>query len=182
MANIRTLMTIGVLVTLGSKASVAMPPQEVPAEVKSCKAISDDKARLRCFDGLFEGPSKLQKPPDEKQVKKTPEEKPENWSIEEATTDGSPKVVAANLANDTVLILRCKDQITEAAFSTQFNYLGYKSVDVQLLINDQNPTKEVWKASMDGRAAFAPDAIAFIESLPDNGNLSIRRRAALMGK
>jgi len=27
---------------------------------------------------------------------------------------------------------------------------------------------------MNGRAAFAPDAIAFIQSLPDNGKLSIK--------
>ena len=27
---------------------------------------------------------------------------------------------------------------------------------------------------MNGRAAFAPDAVAFIQSLPDNGKLSIR--------
>ena len=40
------------------------------------------------------------------------------------------EVVAANIVYDTVLILRCKDQTTEAAFSTQYNYLGYKSVDV----------------------------------------------------
>ena len=54
------------------------------------------------------------------------------WSIEEgkSPTNGSPQAVAANLAGDTVLILRCKDQITEAAFSTKYNYLGYKSVDV----------------------------------------------------
>jgi hypothetical protein len=78
----------------------------------------------------------------------------ENWSIEESNspTNGSPQVVAANLAGDTVLILRCKDQITEAAFSTKYNYLGYKSVDVQLQINDQNRIKEVWNASMNGRA------------------------------
>src|ERR1700719_2538317 len=114
MANIRTLVTIGVLVTLGAKASVAMPPQGVRAEVKSCKAISDDKARLRCFDGLFEGPSKPQKLPDEKQVKKPPEEKQASWSIDEtkSPTDGSPQVVAANLVDDTVLILRCKEQTT----------------------------------------------------------------------
>ena len=98
------------------------------------------------------------------------------WSIEEgkSPTNGSPQVVAANLAGDTVLILRCKDQITEAAFSTKYNYLGYKSVDVQLQINDQNRIKEAWKASMDGRAAFAPDAVAFIQSLPDNGRVTIR--------
>ena len=66
-------------------------------------------------------------------------------------------MVAANLVGDNVLILRCKDQITETAFSTQYNYLGYKSVDVELRVNDQNPIKEVWKASMNGRAAFEPD-------------------------
>jgi hypothetical protein len=43
-----------------------------------------------------------------------------------------------------------------------------------LRINDQNPIKEVWKASMDDRAAFAPDAITLIQSLPDNGKLSIK--------
>ena len=94
----------------------------------------------------------------------------------------SPQVVAANLVGDIVLILRCKDQTTEAAFSTQYNYLGYKSVDVELRINDQNPIKEVWKASMNGRAAFAPDAIAFIQSLPDNGKLSIKTTRSTDGK
>ena len=177
MANIQALAIIGVLVTLGSEASIAMSPQEIPAEVKSCKAITDDKERLRCFDGLFG--SNLPSP-----AKSLQEEKQANWSIDEtkSPTDGSPQVVAANLVGDTVLILRCKDQTTEAAFSTQYNYLGYKSVDVELRINDQNPIKEVWKASMNGRAAFAPDAVAFIESLPDNGNLSIKTTRSTDGK
>jgi hypothetical protein len=173
MAMIRSFATIGLLVTLGSRASMAMPPQEIPAEVKACKAITDDKERLHCFDDLFRGLSKPQTLPEEKQGKKPVEEKQANWSIDESKSpnDGSAQVVAANLVNDTVLILRCKDQITEAAFSTQFNYLGYKSVDVELRINDQSPIKEVRRASMNGRAAFAPDAIAFIQSLPDNGKL-----------
>ena len=110
-----------------------MPPQDVPAEVKSCKAIADDKERLRCFDGLFGGPSRPQKTPEEERIK-APEEKQANWSVDEtkSPTDGSTQVVAANLVGDTVLILRCKEQTTEAAFSTQYNYLGYSSVDVQL--------------------------------------------------
>ena len=160
MTNIRPLLVISFLVTLGSEAAIAMPPQEIPAEVKSCKAIADDKERLKCFDGLFGETPRPQNPQEEKQA---------NWSIDEtkSPTDGSPQVVAANLVGDTVLILRCKDQITEAAFSTKYNYLGSRTVDVQLRINDQNPIKQVWKASMDGRAAFAPDAVAFIQSLPD---------------
>ena len=67
-----------------------------------------------------------------------------NWSIDESKSpnDGSPQVVAANLVNDTVLILRCRDQITESAFSTQFNYLGYKSVDVELRIKIKTQSKK----------------------------------------
>jgi len=124
---------------------------------------------------------KPQKPPEEEQVKKPSEENQANWSIDETktATDGSTQV---NLVGDTVLILRCKEQTTEVAFSTKYNYLGYKSVDVQLLISDQNPIKEVWRVSMDGRAAFAPDAVAFIESLPDNGRLSIKTMRSTDGK
>jgi type VI secretion system VasI family protein len=184
MTNIRTVATIAFLLTVGSEAAIAMPPQEIPAEVNSCKAITDDQERLKCFDGLFAEPSKPQKLPEEKQVKKPPEEKQSHWSIDEtrSPTDGSSQVVAANLVGDTVLLLRCKEQTTEAAFSTQYNYLGYKSVDIQLRIDDQNPIKEVWKASMNGRAAFAPDAVAFIQSLPDNGKLSIKATRSTDGK
>jgi hypothetical protein len=112
------------------------------------------------------------------------EGKQANWSIDEtkSPTDGNPQVVAANLVGDTVLIVRCKDQTTEAAFSTQYNYLGYKSVDVQLRINGQNSIKEIRKASVNGRAAFAPDAVAFIQSLPDNGKLSIKTTRSDDGK
>jgi len=166
MVTIRALATIGVLVTLGSEASIAMPPQDIPAEIKSCKAITDDKERLKCFDGLFSEIPKPQYPPEGAQA---------NWSVDEtrSPTDGSPQVVAANLVNDTVLILRCKDQTTEAAFSTKYNYLGSRSVDVQLRINAEKPFNEVWKASIDGRAAFASDAVEFIRMLPDNAKLFI---------
>ena len=184
MANIRAFATAALLAAFASGAAIAMSPQDIPTAVKSCKAISDDKERLKCFDGLFAEPSKPQKLPEETQGKKPSEGKQANWSVEEtkSPTDGSPQVVAANLVGDTVLILRCKEQTTEAAFSTQYNYLGYKSVDVELRINDQIPIKEVWKASMNGRAAFASDAIAFIQSLPDNGKLSIKATRSSDGK
>ena len=156
-------------VIFDSTVSNALPPQAITEEVKACKAISDDQQRLKCFDDLF-----ADKPNPPNAADKSGNEG--NWSIEEtkSPTDGSPEVVAANLVGDTVLILRCKDQTTEAAVSTKYNYLGYSSVDVQLRINDQSPIKEVWKASMNGRAAFAPDAVAFMQSLPDNGKLTIR--------
>jgi len=161
MTNIRTVATIAVLLTVGSEAAIAISPQEIPAEVKACKVISDDKERLKCFDGLFGEASKPPKPPDDQKAQKPLGEKQTSWTIDETkNSEGNPEVVVANLVSDTVLILRCKDQITEAAFSTRYNYLGYRSVDVELRINDQKPVKETWKASMNGRAAFAPDAIS----------------------
>jgi len=99
-----------------------------------------------------------------------------NWQIEESKspTDGSPQVVAANLVGDTVLILRCKDQTTEAAFSTKYNWLGSRSVEVTLRINDEKPFKQVWRVSIDGRAAFASNAVEFIRILPDDAKLFIK--------
>ena len=171
MVTIRTLATIGVLVSLGSEASIAMPPQDIPTEIKSCKAITDDQERLKCFDGLFGEIPKPQNPSEGAQV---------NWSIDEtkSPTDGSRQVIAANLVNDTVLILRCKDQTTEAAFSTRYNYLGSRSVDVTLRINDEKPFKEVWKASIDGRAAFASDAVKnLFVCCPTTPNCSLKPAA-----
>ena len=76
---------------------------------ESAVNTDDDKERLRCFDNLFGSPPKPQNPLEKPQA---------NWSIDEtkSPTDGSPEVIAANLVGDTVLILRCKDQTTEAAF------------------------------------------------------------------
>ena len=155
-------------VVAGSTSSHALPPQAIPEEVNSCKVISNDQQRLKCFDSLF-----ADKPNQTKPSEKSANE--DNWSIEESKspTDGSLQIVAANLVGDTVLILRCKDQTTEAAFSTRYNYLGSRSVDVTLRINDDKPFKQMWKASIDGRAAFASDAVEFIRMLPDNAKLFI---------
>jgi hypothetical protein len=59
-------------------------------------------------------------------------------------------------------------------FSTKYNWLGSKSVDATLGVDDQKPFKEIWKASIDGRAALSPDAIVYIRTLSDNGKLLVR--------
>jgi hypothetical protein len=125
-------------VIAGSTSSNALPPQATTEEVKSCKAISNDQQRLKCFDSLFADKPNQTKPSETSA-------KEDNWSIEESRLpmDGGPQIVAANLVGDTVLILRCKDQTTEAAFSTRYNYLGRRSVDVTLRINDEKPFKEL---------------------------------------
>lgn len=98
------------------------------------------------------------------------------WSIEESKSppNDSPQVVAAMVSGDTAVILRCKEEKTEAAFSTKFNYLGSKSVKVRVRINDEEPSESEWQSSTTGRAAFAPSAEEFIRALPENGKLFIR--------
>jgi hypothetical protein len=157
-------------VAFGSTSSIALPPEAIPEGVKSCKVIPNDQRRLKCFDDLFATKPTPQPTTADQSAKQ------ENWQIEESKspTDGSSQVVAANLVGDTVLILRCNDQTTEAAFSTKYNWLGSRSVDVTLRINDETPFKAVWKASIDGRAAFAPNAVEFIRMLPDNARLFIK--------
>jgi hypothetical protein len=89
MANTRFSLTFGFLVTLGLGPSIAISPREIPAEVKACKAIADDKGRLACFDRLFAEPVQPQTSPEGEQG---------HWAIDESKSpDGNPQVVAANL-------------------------------------------------------------------------------------
>jgi hypothetical protein len=92
---------------------------------------------------LFAGASEPPKSPDKNQTQQPATEKQGIWSIEEKqSTDGNQDVVALNfLGEDAVLILRCKNGITEAAYSTNVNWLGYLKVVVELRINDQSPIK-----------------------------------------
>jgi len=102
------------------------------------------------------------------------------WSVVEnkSLTNGSEQLSAALVVGDAALILRCSGETTEAAFSTKNTILGDQSVVVRYRINSDNPIKEIWRSSMDGRAAFAPNPRDFILSLPDNGRVFVRAIAA----
>ena len=84
-------------VMVGSTVANAFPPPAITEEVKSCKAISNDQQRLKCFDDLFADKPNQPNAPD-----KSANEG--GWSIEESKspTDGSPQIVATNLVGDTV--------------------------------------------------------------------------------
>ena len=98
------------------------------------------------------------------------------WSIVESKspTDDSPQVSAGLVVGDAALILRCREQKTEAAFSTKDTYLGDKPVTMRFRINSEDPIKEIWRPSVDGRAAFAPKPEDFIRALPDSGRVFFR--------
>jgi hypothetical protein len=92
--------------------------------------------------------------------------------------DSSPQFSAGLVVGDAALILRCREGRTEAAFSTRDTYLGGENVTVRYRFDQQEPVKEVWRSSVNGRAAFAPKAEDFIRALPDNGRVFIRAIAA----
>ena len=102
------------------------------------------------------------------------------WSIVEnkSPTDESPQISAGLVVGEAALILRCREQKTEVAFSTKDTYLGDKPVIVRFRINSQDPIKEVWRPSTNGLAAFAPKPEEFIRALPDNGRVFIRALTA----
>ena len=103
------------------------------------------------------------------------------WSIVESKspTDNSPQVSAGLVVGDAALILRCQEKKTEVAYSTKDTYLGDKPVTIRFRINSQDPIKEIWRPSMNGRAAFASNPEDFIRALPDNGRVFIRALTAV---
>jgi hypothetical protein len=102
------------------------------------------------------------------------------WSITESrsSTDDSPQISAAMVVGDAALILRCREQKTEAAYSTRDTYLGDDSVTIRFRIDTHEPLKESWRTSMNNRAAFAPKPEDFLRALPDNGRVFIRALTA----
>ncbi len=103
-----------------------------------------------------------------------------NWSIMEdmAAANNRTQFSAGLVVGDAALILRCREERTEAAFSTKDTYLGAENVTIRYRINQQEPIKAVWRSSVSGRAAFAPEPEDFIRALPENGRVFIRAIAA----
>jgi hypothetical protein len=58
-------------------------------------------------------------------------------------------------------------------------FLGDQSVTVHFRIKLQEPVKEVWRSSMNGRAAFATHPVNRIGALPDSGRVFIRAVTAV---
>lgn len=150
---------------------VAAPAQsvfELVAGIKFCRTLTDDAQRLKCFDSIG-----VEKPKGEASDQSATET---TWAVEEnkSPVDDSPQVTATLFnPNRAGLTLRCKDHKTEALFAKLGSYLG-DSVKVLVRINDAKPIEAQWLSSVGGQAAFAPAAIQFIRSLPDNSKLFIR--------
>jgi hypothetical protein len=97
---------------------------------------------------------------------------------DKSATGKSARFSAGIIVGDTALILRCREQQTEAAFSTENTDLGEESVKVRYRIDLNEPIQQAWRSSINGRAAFAPKPMDFIRTLPDNGRIFLRAIAS----
>jgi hypothetical protein len=159
---------------LATIVTASAEPQLRQGEVaKRCSTIVDDEKRLKCFDDLFSAKRPERDVPGASAAKS-------NWSItgDTSAAGNSPQFSAGLVVGDVALILRCRQERTEAAFSTRDTYLGQETVTVRYRLDQQEPVKEVWRSSMNGRAAFAPKTEDFIRALPDKGRVFIRAIAA----
>jgi hypothetical protein len=100
------------------------------------------------------------------------------WNITEKKSklDDSPQVFAllSAVEGGTDLVLRCRERETEAFLTKDYTIFGGAGAKVNLRINGGKASEEWWQISLNGKVVISPDAIEFIQSLPENGTLYIR--------
>lgn len=153
------------------------PAQSVPealAAMKSCRALTDDAQRLKCYDDLaVEMPLPAARPAQDNPDIEIA------WNIEDGKSplDDSPSIngFLAGVKGESALVLRCREKKTDVIFNPgSFVYLGSAPVRVLTRIDDGKIIETRWTPSTTGRGAFAPSAVDFIRALPDNGKLFLR--------
>lgn len=132
-----------------------------------CKKIPIDAERLKCFDAI--GPKS-----------KTAEEDVKGkWVYKESRSpvDDSEEVTALLLGEpgQSLLVFRCKENQTEAAFIPDGYFIG-ASNRVELLVRiDSNPAEKISaQTGTNGHALFISPAANFMRLMPDNGKLFLR--------
>ena len=158
----RKLLSVVTLCALAPGAALA----QAELMFGLCRKISDDTARLKCFDTIVPAPQKTDQP---KAV--------QEWSIEDSKSlvDNSPEVFATLTSEDgrSELIIRCKERKIELAVLPS-GLFAPGSGTVLLQINDGPPVTASWSASSNSKGLFASNAIALIQRLPDGGKLFVR--------
>ena len=101
-----------------------------------------------------------------------------HWSVIIGMWETGPAGVSVYLAR-----LQRVPQIADEALSGGVGSVIHEKfwdqfVTVRCRINSENSIKEVWRSSMNGHAAFAPNPADFIRSLPEIGRIFIRAIAA----
>ncbi|MGX9424035.1 MULTISPECIES: type VI secretion system-associated protein TagO [Bradyrhizobium] len=165
---LRMLLAVFFVVSVSNEQSLA---QFEPLAFAMCKKIGADTARLKCFDEIG---AELDKKGSQ------PNTEPAKWAVEEdrSPIDDSPQVSAAIRGEPAgaLLVLRCKERKTEAAFLPSDTFItdSGDGVPVLMRLNDEQPLSTMWHKSTSGQAVFVPAPVAFIRLLTDGGKLFIR--------
>lgn len=163
-----------ILTALMVTASFDVAPsiaQPTALQLALCKRITEDAARLKCFDQAFES-----KEPEKSED--TPA--PGSWKVSESKSpvDDKSEVSAILAANDSKsgLFARCKNNATELFVMHVSTYIGSSdnNVRVTLRINDLPAVTENWSGATGGKGAFSKSAVRTLKLLPDQANLFVR--------
>lgn len=138
--------------------------------IELCRAIKDDKTRLACFDHATA--------PAEVAAETTGAPSPDTWHFEESKSpvDDSPQLLAALVPAEgkSSFVVGCREHQMRVFLSSDA-FLGlHDQLRVLYRINDQKAAEARWNVSTAGTAAFAPEPMVFLNSLPDDGTLFIR--------
>lgn len=143
---------------------------------QDCKSKGAKADQLACFSGLSGGTSALAPTP-------TPSV-PSKWRAHSKVEklDGTTTVTLALDSSDTVklqygrpeaatIIVRCLNNKTELYISWP-EFLGVgRGIEVRWRADNTPITTEAWSPSTDGKAAFAPNPVAFLKKLADRSEL-----------
>jgi hypothetical protein len=137
-----------------------------------CKKIPTDADRLKCFDSI--GPRA--KTADEEAKDPTPQKGKWVYTESKSPVDDSNQLVAMLLGEpgDALLVFRCWENRTEAAFIPNDAFVGSGRVDVLVRINADPPATIASTVGTNGRALFFSPASDFIKLMPDDGRLFLR--------
>lgn len=134
-----------------------------------CRKVADGDARLKCYDaiGTTSEPSKSAKM----------EIRALEWNVVESKSpiDDSPQISAGMMSIDGLssIILRCAERKTEVIFMPRSLFV-YERGSVLIRLNDLPAASASWSASTSHNALFAPNGVAFVKMLPDDGTMFIR--------
>jgi hypothetical protein len=157
------------LVSLAFMPAIPAAAQVDALMLGLCRKVADGDARLKCYDaiGTTTEPSK----PAELEIK------PLEWNVVESKSpiDDSPEIRAGMMSVDGLssIILRCAERKTEVVLTPRTLFV-YDRGTVLVRLNDLPAASAVWPASTSHKALFAPNGLAFVKMLPDNGTLFVR--------
>jgi hypothetical protein len=130
--------------------------------------------RLKCVDDLLQEMTPDSAPPQDP-----------NWIISETTSpvDYRPQIAALTTARassqdaPSSLAIHCRAHRTELIISTTGSWKQAPEGEVKVLyrINEEPPVEQRWRPAETGRSlAFQGDAVRFLRSLPDSGQILVK--------